>query len=219
MKSPEPVCEERNPQVTGTAVDLDAAGSPDGLATMVAEALGAKRCVVSIPVAERIAKVCAGHSTAFGEVHFAAETAIVEYSDARDKMFSVLASSGTAIGVVQVAGPQDGRQFTEHDLRLLRVLGAFITRAVEADRLQKLVASPFAQMTLKRSSDQTIGDIVAQSIQNPHQLSIMLARSFYREMTRAGFDFNQIIGAATEIISELASNVRKHSDRHHRREA
>jgi hypothetical protein len=74
-------------------------------------------------------------------------------------------------------------------------------------------------MTLKRSTDQTIGDIVAQSIQNPSQLSKLLARSFYREMTRAGFDFNQIIGAATEIISELASNVRKHSDRNNRRES
>jgi hypothetical protein len=72
-------------------------------------------------------------------------------------------------------------------------------------------------MTLKRSSDQTIGDIVTQSIQNPSQLSKMLARSFYTEMTRAGFDFSQIIGAATEIISELASNVRKHSDRKQRR--
>ncbi|WP_244195417.1 hypothetical protein [Caballeronia arationis] len=216
MKMLEPVFKEQNPEAE-VAVIPDSVSSPEELATMVAEALRAKRCVVTVTADERIAEVCSGQSASFGEVHFAATTTIVEYSDARDNMFSVLELNGTAIGVVQVSGPQDKVQFTEHDLKVLRILAAFITRAIEADRLQKLVASPFARMTLKRSSDQTIGDIVTQSIQNPSQLSKMLARSFYTEMTRAGFDFSQIIGAATEIISELASNVRKHSDRKQRR--
>lgn len=216
MKNSEPVFKEPDAQ-DEFAVTADSFSSPEELAAMVAEALGAKRCVVSVTADERIAKVCAGRYVSFGEVHLEGTTAIVEYSDARDKMFSVLESNGAAIGVVQVSGPRDKRQFDDHDLKLLRIFAAFITRAVEADRLQKLVSSPFARMTLKRASDQTIGDIVAQSVQNPAQLSKLLARSFYREMTRAGFDFNQIIGAATEIISELATNVRKHSDRKHRR--
>ncbi|SAK79850.1 GAF domain protein [Caballeronia pedi] len=216
MKNSEPVFEDQYPELE-LAVTPDSLNSPEELAMMVADALDAKRCVVSMTSDERIAAVCSGHYASFGEVHLSATTAIVEYSDARDKMFSVLELGGKAIGVVQVSGPRDKRQFNEHDLKLLRIFAAFIAKAVEADRLQKLVASPFARMTLKRASDQTIGDIVAQSVQNPGQLSKMLARSFYREMTRAGFDFNQIIGAATEIISELASNVRKHSDRKTRR--
>jgi hypothetical protein len=217
MKNWEPIFKEQDPQAEIAVLARGCGNSSEALATMVAEALGATRCVVTIEAHERIAEVCSGHYASFGEVHFGAATAIVEYSKARDKMFSVLELNGNAIGVVQVSGPKDKRQFNEHDLRLLRIFAAFIARAIEADRLQKLVASPFARMTLKRSSDQTIGDIVAQSIQNPNQLSKMLARSFYREMTRAGFDFSQIIAAATEIISELASNVRKHSDRKHRR--
>lgn len=218
MTNSNPVFKEPVAQ-DAVAVTGNSLGSPEELASMVAEALGAKRCVVSVTADERIADVCSGHYVSFGEVHLGATAAIVEYSDARDKMFSVLESNGKAIGVVQVSGPRDKQRFDEHDLKLLRIFAAFITRAVEADRLQKLVSSPFARMTLKRSTDQTIGDIVAQSIQNPSQLSKLLARSFYREMTRAGFDFNQIIGAATEIISELASNVRKHSDRNNRRES
>lgn len=103
-------------------------------------------------------------------------------------------------------------------MSVLRILSVFIERAIEADRLQKLSVSPFAQTALRQSADQTIGDIVTQSIENPGQVSKILAKSFYREMTRAGFDFGQIIGAATEIISELANNVRKHSDRQRRRE-
>ncbi|SAK77408.1 hypothetical protein AWB76_05116 [Caballeronia temeraria] len=215
MKNSEPAFKESIIESDFSVADYSA-GSPEELATMVADALDAKRCVVSVTADERIAEVCAGHYVSFGEVHLGAR-AIVEYSDARDKMFSVLELSGKPIGVVQVSGPRDKRQFDEYDLKLLRILATFVARAVEADRLQKLVSSPFTRMTLKRASDQTIGDIVAQSIQNPGQLSKMLARSFYREMTRAGFDFSQIIGAATEIISELASNVRKHSDRKHRR--
>ncbi|SAK69072.1 GAF domain protein [Caballeronia catudaia] len=218
MNSSEHAFEEQDSQLAEFADTQDAAGSPEELAAMVAEALRVKRCVVSIPLDERVAEVCSGHSAAFGEVHVGEKTAIVEYSDTRDKMFAVLALNGRAIGVVQVSGPQDRRRFDDHDLQLLRILGTFVTKAVEADRLQRLVASPFTRMTLRRASDQTIGDIVAQSVQNPSQLSKMLARSFYREMTRAGFNFNQIIGAATEIISELASNVRKHSDRKQRRE-
>ncbi|SAL70280.1 hypothetical protein AWB74_04116 [Caballeronia arvi] len=218
MNSSEHAFEEQDSQLAEFEYTQDAAGSPEEFAAMIAEALRVKRCVVSIPLDERVAEVCSGHTAAFGEVHVGEKTAIVEYSDTRDKMFAVLALNGTAIGVVQVSGPQDRRRFDDHDLQLLRILGTLVTKAVEADRLQKLVASPFTRMTLRRASDQTIGDIVAQSVQNPGQLSKMLARSFYREMTRAGFNFNQIIGAATEIISELASNVRKHSDRKQRRE-
>ena len=219
MKSAEQAYEEQDAQPVEFADAETASCSPEALAAMVAEAMRVKRCIVSIPVDDRVAELCSAHTEAFGEVHIAEKTAIVEYSDARDKMFAVLALNGKTIGVVQVSGPRDRRQFDEHDLKLLRILATFVTRTVEADRLEKLVASPFAQATIKRSSDQTIGDIVAQSVQNPSQLSKMLARSFYREMTRAGFNFNQIIGAATEIISELASNVRKHSDRNQRRES
>ncbi|MEX3931278.1 hypothetical protein AB4Y32_05565 [Paraburkholderia phymatum] len=38
-----------------------------------------------------------------------------------------------------------------------------------------------------------------------------------RETTIAGFNFNQIISAASEIISELSNSVRKHKDSHSRR--
>ena len=218
MKSSGQAYEEQDCQIAGLADTRAAGGSPEALATMVAVAMRVKRCVVSLPVDDRVAELCSAHTEAFGEMHIGEKTAIVEYSDARDKMFVVLALNGKTIGVVQVSGPRDRPQFDEHDLTLLRILGTLVSRSVEADRLEKLVASPFARATIRRSSDQTIGDIVAQSVQNPSQLSKMLARSFYREMTRAGFDFSQIIGAATEIISELARNVRKHRDRKQRRE-
>src|SRR6476660_444156 len=97
MKMLEPVFKEQNPEAE-VAVIPDSVSSPEELATMVAEALRAKRCVVTVTADERIAEVCSGQSASFGEVHFAATTTIVEYSDARDNMFSVLELNGTAIG-------------------------------------------------------------------------------------------------------------------------
>ncbi|ACD14700.1 MULTISPECIES: hypothetical protein [Burkholderiaceae] len=217
MKSSEHRREERETRTAGSTVLQSAIFVPEEAELLVAEALGAKQCIVSTSADERIAEVCAGHVASFGEIHASAKTAIVEYCESRHRMFSVLTLRGKFAGFVQVSGPQGRPQFTNHDLNVLRILSIFIGKVVEADRLQKLSVSPFAQIALRQSTDQTIGDIVTQSIENPGQVSKILAKSFYREMTRAGFDFSQIIGAATEIISELADNVRKHSDRQRRR--
>ncbi|MGE8163744.1 hypothetical protein ACQKRQ_26840 [Paraburkholderia sp. NPDC080076] len=202
--------------ITEQAVAHDDTCAPQELASMLAEALGAKRCIVSMPVDEGVAEVCANRIASFGEIHPSPKTAIVEYSDARDRMFSVLSLQGKVIGFVQVSGLRDRPPFTGHDLNVLRIVSVLITKAIEADRLKQLLASPFVQRALQQPSDPLIGAVVAQSMQNPGQVSKMLARSFYREMTRAGFDSGEIIGAATEIISELAENVRKHSDRKQR---
>jgi len=43
---------------------------------------------------------------------------------------------------------------------------------------------------------------------NPNQIARILARSFYREMLGAGFNLNQILFAATEVISELSSTIK-----------
>lgn len=217
MKSPEQSYEEHAGRTTASVTYAHAAFVPEELELLVAEVLGAARCIVSPSTEPRVAELCAGNAASFGEIHASTKTPIIGYSEFRDRMFSVLMLRGKFVGFVQVSGPQGRSQFSEHDLNVLRILSIFIATAIEADRLQKLSVSPFAQIALGQSPDQTIGDIVAHSMGNPGQVSKILAKSFYREMTRAGFDFGQIIGAATEIISELASNVRKHSDRQKRR--
>ncbi len=213
MKNQEHSYEENTGAMTGSLADQRATFVLDNLGLLVAEALGATRCIVSTSTDEQIAEVCSGHVASFGEIHASGKTPIIGYCESRDRMFSVLTLRGKFIGFVQVSGPQGRPQFSEHDLNVLRIFSVFIATAIEADHLQKLSVSPFTQIALGQPSDQTIGDIVTQSIGNPGQVSRILAKSFYREMTRAGFDFSQIIGAATEIISELTSNLRKHSDR------
>ncbi|MGS0891165.1 hypothetical protein ACVBGC_01195 [Burkholderia stagnalis] len=217
MKSSEHGREKRNAQMTGSTISQPATFVSEESGLLIADALGAKQCIVSTSADKRIAKACADHVASFGEIHASAKTVIVEYCESRHRMFSVLTLRGKFAGFVQVSGPQGRPQFTEHDLKVLRIFSIFVERAIEADHLRKLSASPFAQTALRKSADQTIGDIVTRSIENPGQVSKILAKSFYREMTRAGFDFSQILSAATEIISELANNVRKHSDRQRKR--
>jgi hypothetical protein len=69
-------------------------------------------------------------------------------------------------------------------------------------------------MAVTRSGDKTISEIISGSGQNPNHIARILAKSFYREMTIAGFSFNQIIYAASEVISELSNSLRKHSASH-----
>jgi hypothetical protein len=50
-------------------------------------------------------------------------------------------------------------------------------------------------------------------VQNPDQVAKILAKSFYKEMTRAGFGSSQIVNAATEIIAQLSGSLHRHSKR------
>lgn len=138
-------------------------------------------------------------------------------SVARDKMFSVMVMSGKVIGGIQTCEPQGKRCFGVEDLQLLNILTVLITKSIQVIQLQNILNSRFAQAALAQATEKTVSDIVVKSAQEPEQMARILAKSFYKEMTKAGFNFNQIIQAASEIISELSKSVRKHSEGHKRR--
>lgn len=133
------------------------------------------------------------------------------------RMFSALVLDGKVIGVMRAYEPQQRPYFSSEDLRVFAILTAVVTKSIHVIQLQNILNSRFAQMALTRSSEKTIGEIVVGSAQNPNQIARILAKSFYREMSRAGFNFNQIIYAASEVISELSNNVRKHSNANKKR--
>jgi L-methionine (R)-S-oxide reductase len=130
---------------------------------------------------------------------------------AKDKMFSAIVLEGKIIGVIHACQPRQRDCFSKDDLHLFSILTLVITKSIQVVQLQNILKSRFAQITLTGTGERTIGEIVLSSAQNPNQLARILAKSFYREMTSAGFDFNQIIYAASEVISELTGSLRKHS--------
>ncbi|MFC0250940.1 GAF domain-containing protein [Massilia consociata] len=110
---------------------------------------------------------------------------------------------GRVVGVVNVSGST----FSDTELRLLEVTALYIGKSVQAIQLQRLLASRFAQMALVREAQERGGLPAGTAYQNPEDMARILARSFYKEMTKAGFAPGQIVNAATELIGQLRGTL------------
>lgn len=104
--------------------------------------------------------------------------------------------------------------FCEQDMTLFELVALFIGRAVQMRQLRGILASRFTQLALARELQ---GGAATIAYQKPDHVARLLARSFYREMARAGFDPSQIVQAASEIIGQLNGNLVRHSAREGRR--
>lgn len=126
---------------------------------------------------------------------------------------SPITINGRIIGVVNVSGHLQGRAFSMDDLNLLDVVALFVGKAIQVVQLQNILNSRFAQLALMQVAEKDLGGTLASAAQNPDQVARILAKSFYKEMTRAGFGSSQIINAATEIIGQLSGSLTRHSKR------
>jgi L-methionine (R)-S-oxide reductase len=118
------------------------------------------------------------------------------------------------VGVVNVSGHARGDAFNEADLNLLEVIALFIGKSIQAIQLQNILNSRFAQLALLHEAEKSLEPLgVGVAVQNPDQMAKILAKSFYKEMTRAGLGSNQIISAASEIISQLSGSLQRHNKR------
>jgi hypothetical protein len=84
-------------------------------------------------------------------------------------------------------------------------------------QLQNLLKSRFAQLALAKESEALAGAMIPSG-QDSGKVAKFVARTFYRELTKAGFGAEQIIDTATEIISLLGAQVRSHSSRSKRQQ-
>lgn len=126
---------------------------------------------------------------------------------------SPITINGRIIGVVNLSGHLQGRAFKMDDLNLLDVVALFIGKAIQVVQLQNILNSRFAQLALMQSAEKDLESTLASAVQNPDQVAKILAKSFYKEMTRAGFGSSQIINAASEIIAQLSGSLNRHSKR------
>jgi L-methionine (R)-S-oxide reductase len=117
------------------------------------------------------------------------------------------------VGVVNVSGHARGDIFKLADLNLLEVVALFIGKSIQAIQLQNILNSRFAQLALVQEAEKNLGGSLEAALQNPDQVAKILAKSFYKEMTRAGFGSSQIINAASEIISQLSGSLQRHNKR------
>jgi L-methionine (R)-S-oxide reductase len=130
-----------------------------------------------------------------------------------DAILAPIQIEGKTIGVVNVNAPLEKNAFDETDVGLLSVIALFIGKSIQVYQLQNVLNSRFAQMALAHDANQAIGSVVLSTAQDPNQMAKIVAKSFYRELSKAGFASSQIINAATEIISQLSTSISKHSKR------
>ncbi|MEO6423007.1 MAG: GAF domain-containing protein [Candidatus Nitrotoga sp.] len=126
---------------------------------------------------------------------------------------------GNIVGVVNISGHMHDCTFNLVDLNLLNVVALFIGKSIQVIQLQNILSSRFAQMALVQEAQNNISDSLGSIIHNPDQVAKVYAKCFYKEMARGGFGPNQIISAASEIISQLSNNLQQHSKRRERKMA
>ena len=140
--------------------------------------------------------------------------------DPRRSLMCVPIRLGAAVlGVINVSGRHAGSAFEPYELTLLETLGLCVARVVQVAQLQSVLNSRFAQMAVIHEAAIGLGNALVGGSPNPDQVAKIMAKSFYREMTRAGFGSRQIINAASEIITQLSGNLQRHSKRLGRDEA
>lgn len=118
-------------------------------------------------------------------------------------MCAPLRIDGKIVGVINVAGAKDGPAFTHGDLQLLNIIALFIGKSIQVQQLQRLLDSRFSQLALLQEARDQVQDKVRLAYRNPEDAAKILARSFFKEMTKAGFESGQIVSAATELIEQL----------------
>ncbi len=128
-------------------------------------------------------------------------------------MLSPVRVADRVFAVISVAEPRQRLSFDQEDLELLDSIALFVAKTIQALQLKDQLDSRLLQLALAQSAGKACDQVQTGSVSHLDRMTGIVARSFYREMTRAGFGSHQIISAATQIISELNDNLQRFSRR------
>jgi len=116
------------------------------------------------------------------------------------------------IGVMNLTSRPSAPPFDEADLALAGVVAALIGKSVQVERLQTLLRSRVAQSSLARQEPRVVGQLI-EGTAPPARVAKLLAKSFFKDLSAAGFDAGQIIAAASEIIALVSTDIRRYKRR------
>jgi L-methionine (R)-S-oxide reductase len=173
----------------------------DELAHVVAGLVGAGTCTILILDGNE-----ADSAPSIPAAALVAPYVAVLDDDAGTRLVAAIVSGGKVVGTIDVVRAGG---FDDEAHGLFGLLVPLVAKSVEVIQLQTIVKSRFTQLSLARSNELAIREMMTGVMQHPNQMARILARSFYREMLNAGFTLNQILFAATEVISELSASLRK----------
>lgn len=123
-----------------------------------------------------------------------------------------IAVGARVIGVINLSNRPGSPPFGPADLALAEIVAALIGKSVQAERLQTLLRSRIAHASLAREEKEVVTRITAGTVPTA-RVAKLLAKSFFRDLTSAGFEPGQIIEAASEIITLISTDIRRYKKR------
>lgn len=117
------------------------------------------------------------------------------------------------IGVINVSSPQNKEFFEEYDLHLLKLFTEYTSKSIHLAQLQVILKSRFVEMAVARELEDKQEEESITLSPDPDRLAKLVAKSFFRELTKAGFGPTQIIEIATEVLNLLQKTLDKHKQR------
>ena len=112
------------------------------------------------------------------------------------------------IGVMNLSNRQGSAPFDESDLQLAEIVAALIGKSVQVERLQTLIRSRVAHLSLAKEEKKVVARLTDGTVP-PARVAKLLAKSFFRDLASAGFNPGQIIEAASEIITLVSSDIKR----------
>ncbi|NBC49588.1 MAG: GAF domain-containing protein [Gammaproteobacteria bacterium] len=126
-------------------------------------------------------------------------------------MSAPIITAERVIGVINVSRKTPDERFSAADLELLKLFSLFVGKSIHVFQLEKLSESRLLQMAqvLDARESGSEGPITP----DPARIAKIVAKSFYRELSLAGFGPNAIIAVATEVLGQLNENLQMHRER------
>jgi transcriptional regulator with GAF, ATPase, and Fis domain len=141
------------------------------------------------------------------------------HADHKSLMAAPIILGDSVIGTINTSHPLHKASFGEEDLELLKLVAAFVGKSIHVAQLQTILRSKFVEMAVAYDlNDQKVEESIILN-PNPNKLAKIVAKSFFRELTKAGFGPNQIIEIATEVLNLLQKTIDKHKQRLERDES
>lgn len=109
----------------------------------------------------------------------------------------------------------DVKKCTSADESLLAMLSEHTGFAIEMHNMRQVLASSYLVKTLgldkkKDASGQNGFDShILSAVADPEKVATIIARTFYKDLRKAGFESGQILTVATELIGNLTETLHK----------
>ncbi|MDX1376745.1 MAG: hypothetical protein R3357_14350 [Burkholderiales bacterium] len=132
------------------------------------------------------------------------------------ELSAALRMGGQSVGYLYARGEaRRARRAAELDRTLFEALAEHLGFAIETQTLRQLLASRYAAIALSRdgrgegTEPGALDMNFLAAVTEPEKVARIIARSFYKDLRKAGFETKQILVVATELIDSLNVALRR----------